>query len=328
MIIVRTPTRISFFGGGTDYPSWYKTHGGQVLSSTINKYSYITARHLPPFFPYSHRIRYYQHEETQSLQEIKHPVVREASKYLNFTGRLEVVHNSDLPAKTGLGSSSTFTVGMLHALHALQGKMPSKLELASQAIHVEQNLIRENVGSQDQVSAAYGGLNIISFGPQEDFEVSPYVLSKERKLEFEESLLLCFTGFSRLASQVAEEQIRRTDQNTKLLEEMKKLTNSALSILSSQSPIVDLGPLLSEQWNLKKRLSSLISQPEIDQIYERGLNAGARGAKLLGAGGGGFMLFMAPPAEHEKIKFELGEKMFVPFKFETSGSSIIHFDHD
>ena len=203
MIISRTPFRISFFGGGTDYPVWYKKHGGCVISTTINKYSFITARYLPPFFNYKYRIRYYNHEETQTVGEIKHPSVRECAKYLEINKGLEIVHNADLPAQSGLGSSSTFTVGLLNTLHALQNYMPTKRELALSAIHVEQNLIGESVGSQDQTAAAFGGLNKISFNNVQVIDVDPIIISNERRTELQDNLMLFFTGFARSASNVA-----------------------------------------------------------------------------------------------------------------------------
>ena len=293
MIIVRTPFRISFFGGGTDYPSWYLDNGGAVVSATINKFSYLTARELPPFFEYKHRIRYYRQEETASLEEIQHPAVRESAKYLKFSGGLEVIHNSDLPARSGLGSSSTFTVGMLHALHGLQGYMPTKRELASQAIYVEQQLIAEAVGSQDQIAAAFGGLNSISFEQGGGFEVRPITLSAARLTDLQEHLLLCFSGFARTASELADIQISRTSQNAAFLSQMTEIAQEGLRVLvDPESNLVDFGHLLNDQWSVKRRLGPGVSNPQIDEIYSRGLKAGAIGGKLLGAGGGGFLLFL------------------------------------
>lgn len=328
MIIVRTPFRISFFGGGTDYPSWYEENGGAVLSSTINKFSYITARELPPFFDYRHRIRYFRQEESMSLEEIEHPSVRESALYLEYSKGLEVIHNSDLPARSGLGSSSTFTVGMLHALHGLQGYMPTKRELARQAIYVEQERIGENVGSQDQIAAAFGGLNFIEFERGGNFQVQPVVLPAERREELESNLLLCFSGFARTASEIAATQIARTFENRDNLNRMMAVSYDAKKILTSTaSPLDEFGELMNYQWLLKKELSPEISTPEIDEIYSRGLNAGAIGGKLLGAGGGGFILFYAPKGVQQKIIGSLGEKMFVPFRFDSLGSSVIYFSH-
>lgn len=328
MIIVRTPTRVSFFGGGTDYPSWYESHGGAVISATINKYSYITVRELPPFFPYRHRIRYYEQEEVDNLEEIRHPSVRESALFLEYDRGLEVVHNADLPARSGLGSSSTFTVGMLHALHALQGYIPTKRELAKQAIHVEQSRIGESVGSQDQVAAAFGGLNHIRFW-NSSFEVEPITISAERVETLQNHLLLCFTGFARTASEIAVEQIAKTEENSTLLKEMSSITADGLDLLrSSDFSVANFGQLLDRQWKAKRQISGSITNRELDEIYEKGIEAGAYGGKLLGAGGGGFMLFVANPELHEEIRTALGEKMFVPFRFESTGSSVVYYSHD
>ena len=327
MIIVRTPTRISFFGGGTDYPSWYKDHEGAVISATINKYSYITVRELPPFFPYRHRIRYYEQEEVNDLEEIRHPSVRESALFLNYDRGLEVVHNADLPARSGLGSSSTFTVGMLHAIHSLQGYIPTKRELAQQAIHVEQDRIGESVGSQDQVAAAFGGLNHIRFRDS-SFEVEPITISPQRVATLQDHLLLCFTGFARTASEIAVEQIAKTAENSGLLQEMSAITSDGLDLFRSPDfSMVKFGRLLDRQWKAKRQISQSISNPQLDEIYTRGMESGAYGAKLLGAGGGGFMLFVANPENHLNIQEALGRKMFVPFRFENIGSSVVYFSH-
>jgi len=327
VIIVRTPTRISFFGGGTDYPSWYENHGGAVISATINKYSYITVRELPPFFPYRHRIRYYEQEEVDRLEEIRHPSVRESALFLKYDRGLEVVHNADLPARSGLGSSSTFTVGMLHALHALQGYIPTKRELAKQAIHVEQVRIGESVGSQDQVAAAFGGMNHIRFW-KSSFEVEPITVAPDRMETMQDHMLLCFTGFARTASEIAVEQIANTNENSNLLDEMSAITSDALELFrSADFSMSNFGELLNRQWTAKRLLSELVTNRELDEIYSKGMEAGAYGAKLLGAGGGGFMLFVANPETHQKIRRALGEKMFVPFRFEGTGSSVVYYSH-
>lgn len=327
-MICRTPLRISFFGGGTDYPIWYREHGGVVISTTINKYSYITARWLPPYFDYKHRIRYYQQEQVKSLDEIKHPSVRECARYLNIQEGLEIAHNSDVPAQSGLGSSSTFTVGMLHALHSLKNSMPTKRQLAIEAIHVEQELIGESVGSQDQTAAAFGGLNRIRFDGISTIDVDPIMLSEERLHELQESLLLVFTGFSRNASDLARLQISVTPKKYAELSSMVELCNQGFEILTNRrQSLNDFGRLLNQQWRIKRSLTENISNPEIDQIYELGLRNGALGGKLLGAGGGGFMLLYAPKERHEHIRANIPNKMFVPFRFEFSGSKIIYFSH-
>ena len=328
MIICRTPTRISFFGGGTDYPKWYMDNGGEVLSTSINKYSYITIRYLPKFFDYKFRIRYYKTEETQTVHEIKHPSVRECALFLGLDSGFEIAHNSDLPAGSGLGSSSTFTVGMLHSIYALQNYMPTKRELAMSAIHVEQNLIGEAVGSQDQVAAAWGGFNRIKFSSENTFEVDPIIMEKDRLIELQGNLLLCFTGFARSAPEIASHQIKETPSRHKELTEMQSLTREAFAILRSKGSFESFGKLLDTQWKIKKSLTSKITNPIIDEIYETGISAGAVGGKLLGAGGGGFMLFYAPPEKHESIRDKLKDKLFVPFRFDNTGSKIVYFSHE
>ncbi len=329
MIICRTPFRISFFGGGTDYPVWYREHGGSVISATINKYSYITARWLPPFFDYKYRIRYFHKEETRTIEEIQHPSVRECARYLNIQDGLEIVHNADLPAQSGLGSSSTFTVGMLHTLHTLQNYMPTKRELALQAIHVEQDRIGEAVGSQDQTAAAFGGLNQIRFNGIREIDVDPIIISEDRLHQLQENLLLIFTGFARTASEVAKNQIAVTTNKIDELRAMKSLCDQALGYLTNPKVSLDeFGKLLSEQWYIKRGLTKQISNPKIDEIYETGLKYGALGGKLLGAGGGGFMIFYAPKERHSAIQLGLNSKMFVPFRFEFTGSKIVYFSHE
>lgn len=329
MIICRTPTRISFFGGGTDYPAWYQDHGGMVLSTSINQYSYITVRYLPRFFNYKYRIRYYQTEETQTLDEIQHPSVRECARHLGITQGIEVVHNADLPAGSGLGSSSTFTVGMLHAFYALKNYMPTKRELALEALHVEQQLIGEAVGSQDQVAAAWGGFNRIKFGGDHIFDVDPIIIPRDREIALQDNLLLCFTGFARSAPEIAKHQINETPQRVRELDEMQSLTDDALQVLTDVNSSLDVfGQLLGHQWGIKKSLTAQISNPDIDEIYRLGIRNGALGGKLLGAGGGGFMLFYAPKERQDAIKEALNDKLFVPFRFEDTGSKIVYFSHE
>ena len=328
MIISRTPFRISFFGGGTDYPIWYEEHGGCVINATINKYCFITARYLPPFFKYKHRIRYYEHEETQTLDEIKHPSVRECAKFLKIDKGIEIVHNADLPAQSGLGSSSTFTVGLLNALHALKNYMPTKRELALEAIHVEQDLIGENVGSQDQTAATFGGLNRISFDGNKDIDVEPIIISNKRRNELEDNLLLFFTGFARTASEVARTQIEVTQKKEKELNMMMEICDKALECLIDTKESVDeFGKLLNDQWKIKRSLTKKITNKDIDSIYTVGIEAGALGGKLLGAGGGGFMLFYVPKENQKRVKDALKKKLCVPFRFENTGSKIIYYSH-
>ncbi len=325
MIISRTPFRISFFGGGTDYPVWYRENGGTVLNTTINKYCYISSRFLPPFFEYKYRIRYSLREEVQKVSEIKHPSVRECLRYMRIEQGIEMVHTSDLPARSGIGSSSAFTVGFLNALHALSGRMVGKRNLAASAIYIEQDILGENVGSQDQVAAAFGGLNRIDFNGKENFFVQPVTINRKKITELQNHLLLFFTGFPRTASEVASEQIRNTRSRTAELRTMKEMVEEAVSILNSngQSNIEDFGKLLNESWKLKRSLSSRVTTSEIDQMYATALEAGAIGGKLCGAGGGGFMLLFVPPRKQRLVRQALKSLLYVPFRFETLGSQII-----
>ncbi|MDB2637602.1 kinase [Alphaproteobacteria bacterium] len=325
MIICRTPFRVSFFGGGTDYPAWYYDNGGAVISATINKYSYITARWLPPFFEYKHRIRYFRTEEVASVGDIEHPSVREVVKHLKIEKGLEIVHNADLPARSGLGSSSAFTVGMLHSLYSLQNKMPSKRQLGLEAILIEQEKIGESVGSQDQVAAAFGGLNYIKFSQGNEFLVDPIIVSEERIRTLEKSIVLVFTGFARTASELAEKQISAIPKITSELNLMKQICDEALSIMVSPgSHILELGPLLNEQWKIKRKITDFVSNAAIDSIYELGMKNGAVGGKLLGAGGGGFMMFLVPNEKRDLLIESLDQKMVVPFRFDFQGSQIVY----
>jgi len=329
MIISRTPFRISFFGGGTDYPDWYRKHGGVVLSTSIDKYCYIICRYLPPFFNYKYRIRYTIREETNTIEEIQHPSVRECLLYLNFTKGVEIQHNADLPAMSGLGSSSAFSVGLLHALYALKGKIVSKRKLALEAIHVEQERIKENVGSQDQVITAFGGFNKIVFNAQQIATVYPITIDKDKLYNLQKHLMLIFTGFSRNASMVAAEQIKNIPQKEKELKAMMEITDEAVNTLDSDNDdIAIFGKLLDDSWRIKQSLAPNITTPSINEIYESALNAGAIGGKLLGAGNGGFMLIFAKPENQPKIREKLKRLLFVPFSFENLGSQIIYYTYD
>tara|TARA_Y100000991_G_C21960155_1_gene344061 strand:- start:383 stop:1375 length:993 start_codon:yes stop_codon:yes gene_type:complete len=327
MLIVRTPLRISLFGGGTDYPLWFREYGGSVISSSINRYNYITSRWLPQFFEYKYRIRYYLKEEVSDINDIKHPSVKACAKFLNISDGFEVVHCSDLPAQTGLGSSSSFTVGMLHSFYSLLSKTPTKRELAVNAINVEQNIIQESVGSQDQVVAAFGGFNRIDFKKDENFEVTPIVISQNRLKELEENLLLCFTGLSRSASSLAELQIKNTPSKYQELKKIHDITEEAFKVITTEKSLDQIGYLLNEHWKLKSSLTNKISNGFIDKIYNTAISNGALGGKLLGAGGGGFMLFYAKKDQHDRIKNSLKEFIFVPMKFEFSGSKVVYFSH-
>lgn len=324
MVISRTPFRISFFGGGTDYPVWYEKHGGAVIGATINKYCYITCRYLPPFFKYNYRIRYTKQEYKRRLEQIKHPSVRECLRYLGIQRGIEMQHNADVPAMSGLGSSSSFTVGFLNALYALQGQMVDKKKLALDAIHVEQEMIGESVGSQDQTLVSHGGLNKIVFGARE-INVIPITISQKSLDLLQDHLMLFFTGMTRRASDVAREQIKATHKKTRELKAMLKLVDEAYKVLSDSGDSLDeFGRFLHASWQLKRRLTKKISNGIIDEIYETALAAGALGGKLLGAGGGGFMLFYVKPQYQPKVKEALKRLLFVPFKFEPHGSQIIY----
>lgn len=326
MIISRTPFRISFFGGGTDYPDWYRKNGGAVLSSTINKYCYITCRYLPPFFDYKYRVRYTRREETQTIQEIKHPSVRECLKFVNLSKGIEVQHNGDLPAMSGLGSSSAFTVGLLNALYALKGKITTKRSLALDAIHVEQDKIKENVGSQDQTTTAFGGLNMIEFGGPQEVLVTPITINADKLNYLKNHLMLFFIGFPRMASKIAREQIKNIPGKKNELMEMMMMVKEAVNILNNgKKTIEDFGKLLNESWKLKRGLASSITNSHIDSIYDAAMKSGALGGKILGAGGGGFMMFFAKPGSQRKVKEKLKKLLYVPFNFENLGSQIIYY---
>lgn len=326
MIITRTPFRISFFGGGTDYPAWYQEHGGSVLATTINKYCYISLRHLPPFFEHKHRIVYSRIENVREISEIEHPAVRAIFDWAKVDAGLEIHHDGDLPARSGLGSSSSFTVGLVHALNALHGRYTSKEQLASDAINIEQNIIKENVGSQDQISAAFGGLNKIDFHRNGTFDVSPIVISPKRLDELQSHLMLCFTGFSRIASEVAKSKIDNMKNREKELKRMNEMVNEAIILLQDPSTLIDeFGRLLDASWQFKRTLSDRVSTPEIDQIYEQAMQAGAVGGKLLGAGGGGFLLLCVRPENQAQVRDKLDKLIHVPFKLDNSGSRVVMY---
>ena len=325
MIITRTPYRISFFGGGTDHPLWYKQNGGAVLSASINKYCYITCRFLPPFFKHKHRIVYSEQENVNHIDEIDHPSVRESMRYAEIKKGLEIHHDGDLPAMSGLGSSSSFTVGLLHALCGLNGKITTKRQLALDAIHVEQNMIKENVGSQDQTAAAFGGLNRIDFGGTSNISVTPITVPTERLNAFQDHLLLFFTDFSRKASEIEAKKLKNFKDKCNELHAMSAMVNDGINILKSRKDLNEFGKLLNEGWKLKRGLSPVVSTRKIENMYETGIRAGAIGGKLLGAGGGGFMLLFAPPERHKKIKEKLKNFLHVPFRIEYIGSQIIYY---
>lgn len=326
MIISRTPYRISFFGGGTDYPAWFRTYGGAVLAATIDKYCYLSCRYLPPFFDFRYRVVYARTESTTTVDAIEHPAVREVLRFLEIERGLSIQHDGDLPARSGMGSSSAFTVGLLNALHALKGQIATQQQLAQEAILVEQERLKEVVGCQDQVMAAYGGLNHITFLPDSQFLVRPVTLTSERLLELNASLMLFYTGVKRTAAQVAETYVQHLNAKKQQLRVMKALVEEGLSVLTSQRDLREFGELLHEGWELKRSLSDSVSNQHIDAIYETARKAGALGGKITGAGGGGFLLLFVPPENQPTVKEALASLIHVPFHFDFSGSRIIYFD--
>jgi len=323
MIISRTPFRISFFGGGTDYPEWYRENGGAVLATTIDKYCYLNCRYLPPFFEHRSRIVWSQIELVQENAQIEHPAVREILSFIGEDNGVEIHHDGDLPARAGLGSSSSFVVGLLNSLYGLQGVSPTKEQLARDAILVEREHIQETVGSQDQVSAAFGGFNRIDFDGQQEFCLTPIELPASRLEELQDHLMLVFTGQVRTASDIASELVKAISSRTTELTAMHRSVDEAVDILYNGSDLTDFGRLLDETWMTKRSLIPRISTPEIDDIYSAARKAGALGGKLLGAGGGGFMLFFVSPEQRQQVEFRLDSLLKVPFQFETSGSHII-----
>ncbi|MEW5894594.1 MAG: kinase [Candidatus Omnitrophota bacterium] len=324
MIISRTPFRISFFGGGTDYPEWFKDHQGAVLGTTIDKYCYLTCRYLPPFFEHRSRVLYSKIENVKNIEEIDHPAVREVLRYLKISEGVEIHHDGDLPARTGLGSSSSFTVGLLHSLYALLGKMPTKEQLAEESIFIEQNLCKDNVGCQDQTLVAHGGFNYVEFGGDNHLGVRRVTIGQERRKSLEGRLMLFFTGFSRMASEIAKHQINNIPKKCEELISMYEMTKRALEILG-RGDLDDFGRLLHESWMLKRSLSDKISTGDIDAMYEAGRKAGALGGKLLGAGGGGFLLLFVPSEKQKAVREALKKSLLVPFRFEDLGSQIIFY---
>ena len=324
MIITRTPFRISFFGGGTDYPAWFRDNGGVVLATTIDKYCYISCRYLPQFFDHKYRIVYSKIENVREIPEIEHPAVRAVLGWMKCDRGLEIHHDGDLPARSGLGSSSSFTVGLINAITALNGRYVSKDDLASQAIHIEQDILQENVGSQDQVSAAHGGFNRIEFKRDNTYDVTPVVLPGVQLEQLEGSLMLFFTGISRFSSDVAKTQIENFKKREVELKRMESMVADALSILNGNVDCFDdFGRLLDEAWKCKRSLSDGVSNAEINLIYEEAIKGGAIGGKILGAGGGGFMLFYVRPEKQGFVKERLRRLIHVPFHFESSGSRVV-----
>mgnify|MGYP001607348699 CR=1 FL=1 len=327
MIITKTPYRISFLGGGTDHPSWYKKYGGSVLSTTINKYCYVTCRYLPPYFKETHRIVYSKVELTSHTNEIEHPLIRESIKHANIKGGLEIHHQGDVPGWSGVGTSSSFTVGLLKAFYALKGRMVDSRKLALDAIKVEQKKVKDTVGSQDQVAASFGGLNRIDFLPNGKINVNPVILLPKRLSDFQNHLLLFFTGIVRRSSDIEKEKVATFPQKKETLIKMAGMVDKGVKILKN-GDLNDFGKLMHEAWMLKKTFSSQISNSEINKLYNGALQAGAIGGKLLGAGGGGFFLLFVSPGKHRAVRNKMKQLNFmeVPFKFESEGSKIILYN--
>lgn len=327
MIITRTPFRMSFFGGGTDLSGFFNEHGGAVISTTFDKYCYVTVRHLPAFFDYKTHLTYSKTEYVNSYEEIQHPAIREAMKHMNMHN-IRLTYESDLPARTGLGTSSSFAVGMIEAFYALNGKYADKRKLADDAIYLERELCKEAGGIQDQIAASFGGLNRIDFS-KDGYTVRPIVISRARKEKLNNNLMLFFTGFSRFSSDIQKGTEKSMKDKTKELLEMYSLVDKAEKVLTDESWDLDeFGRLLDYTWKLKRGISSGISTGSIDEQYEKAMKAGALGGKLLGAGGGGFLLFYVPQEKQAAVKKALENQMYVPFKFENEGTRIIHFESE
>lgn len=327
MIITRTPYRLSLFGGGTDYNSWFEDEGGLIIAAAISYYCRLSVRFLPQFFPeYKSRIVYSSIEVVKNNSEIKHPSVRSCLKFMNMLDGVEIHHDGDLPARSGIGSSSSFTVGLLNALYALKEKMMTADDLAKQAIHVEQSLIGESVGIQDQIIAAHGGIRIMELGLGNNWTTSPLILSKDYLLEFEKHILLGFSGVSRMAEKHAKVHVDniKAGKTNHQLREISALAHEALHAFKKESSLEKIGKLLNLGWQIKRKLAENITADWMDDLYSTAISEGAFGGKLMGAGGGGFFFFIAPPEKHKQIKSKLSSiKCWVPFKIDKSGSQVI-----
>jgi len=329
LIITRTPFRVSLFGGGSDYPAWYRRHGGKVIGFAVDKFCYISVRVLPPFFAHKHRIVYSVMENVREIADIQHPAVRAVFSELAVSDGIELHHDADLPARSGLGSSSAFTVGLLNALYGLHGRSVTPRDLAIEATRIEQDVIREHVGSQDQVWAAYGGLNKVIFHTDGGFTVTPVTIGAGRRRALEQYCHLYYTGRSRIASDIAADKIANLDSRAADIREMMAMVDEAEAILHGEGRNIDeLGSLLHESWLLKRGLSARISNGEIDDVYDAARQAGALGGKLLGAGGGGFLLLFVPPQHHAAVRQRLGNLIHVPCGVAPEGSRIVMQERD
>ena len=326
MVITKTPFRMSFFGGGTDIEDYFRINGGAVISTTFDKYCYVEVRHLPRFFDYSSEFLYFNTERVNDVEKIQHPLIRNAMKMLNMH-EIRLSYDADLPARSGLGTSSSFSVGMLNAFYALKGAYAGKDTLSQDAIHLERVLCGEEGGWQDQIAVAYGGLNRIDFGDF-GYRVHPIVISKERKDQLDKNLVLFFTGFTRISSEIQKQNMREHPENKLfMLKEMQGMVDEAEKILSNKNRnLDDFGTLLGESWELKRRTGTAVTNDEIDAYYKIGIDAGAKGGKLLGAGGGGFLVFYVTPDKQKSVFEALNGLMRIPFHFEAVGSQIIHYD--
>ena len=324
MIITKTPFRMSFFGGGTDMKEFFSEHGGAVLSTTIDKYCYVTVRHLPRFFEYATEIVYSKIERVINTEDIRHPAIREAMRMLDMH-EIRLTYEADLPARSGLGTSSSFAVGMLQAFYCLKGKYVDKRRLADEAIYLERELCQEEGGWQDQIAASYGGLNRICFNGS-GYEVLPVIVSPERKEELNRHLMMFFTGFTRFSSEMQKMNLPDRKNKTKQLMEMMQLVDDAENVLTDKNmELKEFGRLLDYTWKLKRQIGSRISTDEIDELYEKGIHAGAVGGKLLGAGGGGFLVFYVPEERQSSVMEAMKKLLYVPFQFENTGVNVIHY---
>ncbi len=325
MIITKTPFRMSFFGGGTDMEDYFKENGGAVLSTTFDKYCYVNVRHLPKFFDYNTELSYSKIERVTNVEDIQHPAIREAMKMLDMH-EIRLTYEADLPARSGLGTSSSFAVGMLNAFYALKGKYADKKKLADEAIYLERVLCNEAGGWQDQIAASFGGFNRINFGP-DGYEVLPLIISLERKKRLNDNLMMFFTGFTRFSSDVQKANSATSPDDKKMmLKKMKNLVDEAEAILvNDEKDLDDFGRLLDTTWKLKRQTGGSVSTNSIDALYDKGIKAGALGGKLLGAGGGGFLVFYVQPDKQDSVKKAMSDLMYIPFEFENGGTQVIHY---
>lgn len=324
MIITKTPFRMSFFGGGTDMEDFFRDNGGAVLSTTFDKYCYVNVRHLPRFFEWTSELSYSKTEKVTDVEDIQHPAIRNAMKMLDMH-EIRLIYEADLPARSGLGTSSSFAVGMLNAFYALKGKYADKKKLADEAIYLERNLCREAGGWQDQIAAAFGGFNRINFNA-DGYEVLPVIVSPERKRQLNNNLMMFFTGFVRFSSDVQKANAATKIDKTLQLKEMLSLVDDAEKILTDKAgDLDDFGRLLDHTWKLKRQTGAAVSTDSIDELYAKGIAAGALGGKLLGAGGGGFLLFYVQPDRQDSVRHAMQDLMYIPFEFENGGTRVVHY---